>query len=73
MIILLNGVPTNYQVEYKKAVDPGWLAMPILANTVFTETIGGLLPNTAYHIRVKSTCTTTCYSLTILTTTKPTS
>ena len=68
-----NGVPASYQLEYKKAVDVSWLANPVLANTVFTDTIGGLLPNTAYHIRIKSTCTTNCYSVTILTTTKPTS
>lgn len=72
-----NGLPTNYQVEYKKAVDLAWSILPILPNTTFTENIGGLAPNTAYHIRVKAICgippaSVTCYSVTILVTTKPT-
>lgn len=67
-----NGTPTSYQVEYKKATDPTWITYPLLANTVFTDTIGGLLPNTAYQIRVKSICgAQSCNSVTIQLNTKP--
>lgn len=72
-----NGIPLNYQVEYKVATATTWIFNPTVANTIFTDTIGGLLPNTAYHIRVNSLCSlvskpSTCYSVTILVTTKPT-
>jgi hypothetical protein len=72
------GAPGSYQVEYKKTTDMTWLQNPAVANTVFTDTIGGLTPNTAYMIRVKAVCDandppTQCYSVTILVTTKPTS
>jgi len=73
-----NGTPFSYQVEYKKATDVTWTQNVAVANTVFMDTIGGLTPNTAYHIRVNSICNdvdppSQCYSVTILVTTKPTS
>lgn len=72
-----NGTPSNYQVEYKLATALTWILNPVVPNTQFTDTIGGLLPNKAYNIRVKGICSldpaAVCYSVTILTTTKPTS
>jgi hypothetical protein len=63
---------TQYEVEYKLATAAIWSINPAVAqSTLPTDAIGGLLPNTAYHIRVKSTCPNgTCYSVTILVTTK---
>lgn len=63
---------TQYDVEYKLATATSWLINPtVLQSTLPTDTIGGLLPNKSYHIRVKSTCPNgTCYSVTILVTTK---
>jgi hypothetical protein len=69
-----NGTPVNYQVEYKLATSPTWILNPLIANTVFTDTIGGLVADSAYHIRVNSICgASNCYSVTILVKTKPTS
>lgn len=69
-----NGVPVNYQVEYKLATSPTWTLNPLIPNTQFTDTIGGLTPDTNYHIRVNSLCSgINCYSVTILVKTKPTS
>ena len=71
---LPNGTPTNYQLEYKLATSPTWLIGPLLSNTVFTSAVGGLLPNTAYQIRINSICASSnCYSVTIQVLTKPTS
>lgn len=68
-----NGTPINYQVEYKLASAVTWTLNPLLPNTQFTDTVGGLTPNTDYHIRVNSMCGSSCYSVTILVKTKPTS
>lgn len=69
----LNGpAPSFFQVEYKAATSLTWLANPQLANTALSDVIGGLTPDTYYHIRVRSVCqpqngpVQVCYSLTIL-------
>jgi hypothetical protein len=68
-----NGTPSSYQVEYKLAGALTWILRPAVANTVFIDAIGGLVPNSQYEIRVKSICgVQICYSVTILVTTKPT-
>lgn len=66
----LNGTPTNYAVEYKEASLFIWFQNPNVANTTTTDTIGGLTPDTYYHVRVKAICATICYSVTILIKTK---
>jgi len=62
----------NYQVEYKLASATSWTLNPLvgpIANPV--DTIGGLLADNDYHIRVNNICSLgTCYSVTILVRTK---
>lgn len=62
----------SYQVEYKQATAASWTLNPAVspvANPV--DTIGGLLPDTDYHIRVNNICSGgACYSVTILVRTK---
>ena len=63
---------TQYEVEYKLVTATSWTINPaVTQSTLPTDKIGGLLSNTSYHIRVKSTCPNgACYSVTILVTTK---
>lgn len=62
----------SYQVEYKLATASSWLLNPaIMPTTNPVDTIGGLLPDTDYHIRVNNICSGgACYSVTILVRTK---
>jgi len=63
----------SYVVEYKVASAVSWFinpSVPAALNPV--DTIGGLLPDTDYHIRVNTICPLgSCYSVTILVRTKP--
>ena len=64
---------TSYQVEYRATTASSWTLNPVVPQSANpTNLIGGLLPNTSYYIRVKSICTSSCYSLTILVTTPAT-
>lgn len=60
-------VDAGYIVEYKEASAMSWTANPmVLPSTNPTDTIGGLLPDTEYDIRVSTLCTMgSCYSVTI--------
>lgn len=61
---------SSYQVEYRLTTSPTWISNSITTN--LTDSIGPLLPNSSYYIRVKSICgPVSCNSLTILVTTKP--
>lgn len=62
---------TGYVVEYRVPTTPTWTTLPSV--TVNTATISSLLPNTDYYVRVKTVCesVSTCYSVTLLLTTKP--
>jgi len=62
----------QYQVEYKLATAASWLLNPAVLPTINPiDTIGGLVANSDYHIRINSTCALgTCYSVTILVRTK---
>ena len=63
---------TGYQVEYRPITSPSWLGNPIIT-TGNIDTIGALIPNTDYYIRVKTICgSSSCYSNTILIKTKNT-
>ena len=67
--------PTYCQVESKEASSLTWLLNPQVNYPGAIDTIGGLLPNTWYHIRVHAVCElpggeTGCYSVTILVKTK---
>ena len=61
----------QYQVQYKLATSPSFIGNPVTTNTF--DSIGPLLPNTQYHIRIKTQCdnSISCYSDTILIKTKP--
>jgi len=62
----------QYQVEYKLASATSWTLNPIVLPMLYPiDTIGGLLADNDYHIRINSTCALgTCYSVTILVRTK---
>jgi len=63
---------TAYEVEYREINTLSWTVNPQVTTTV--DTIGGLLPNASYYIRVKPVCAlpSLCYSVTILVKTKNT-
>lgn len=63
---------TSYQVEYKEATASSWIANTAVAPAANpVDTIGGLTPNTDYHIRVNNFCANgSCYSVTIIVKTK---
>jgi hypothetical protein len=58
----------NYQVEYKENSPSvtSWTLLPLQTTT--NATIGSLMPQTEYLIRVNTICqdTTSCYSVTII-------
>tara|TARA_R110002126_G_scaffold147158_1_gene293183 strand:- start:3601 stop:4125 length:525 start_codon:yes stop_codon:yes gene_type:complete len=54
----------GYSVEYKLATDLTWTITTSV--TTSEAVLGGLTPNTSYHIRVNATCAAgSCYSVTI--------
>lgn len=56
----------SYQVEYRQVGAGSWSLNPSITPPITQSTIGGLIPNTWYEIRVNSVCTSgNCYSLTI--------
>lgn len=59
---------TSYQVEYKEAAATSWILNTAVTPTVNpVDTIGGLTPNTEYHIRVNNFCLNgSCHSVTII-------
>lgn len=65
--------PLQYQVEYKQIGAMSWTLNPAIANGPNPiDTIGVLIPNTTYYIRVNAICTdSTCTSATLIITTKP--
>lgn len=69
---LADPASVSYQVEFKLATATSWSLNPPLvpvANPI--DVIGGLLPDTDYHIRVNNICSGgACYSVTILIRTK---
>jgi hypothetical protein len=70
---LADSTAVSYQTEYKEATSASWLLNPAIApNANPVDTIGGLLPNTDYHVRINNICSGgACYSVTILIKTKP--
>jgi len=70
--IVLGGV--DYEVEYKEAAAVSWLTNPAVLHPTNQDIIGGLTPDTDYHIRVKANCTPpdTCYSIVFQVKTLPT-
>jgi hypothetical protein len=69
---LANASATAYQVEYKLATATSWtLNTSIVPAPNPVDTIGNLLPDTDYHIRVSNICAGgACYSVTIIVRTK---
>ena len=67
---------TEYQVEYKLASSGTWTISPAITpvsgQTIYSDVIGGLTPNSLYYVRVKTTCAAgDCYSFIISFTTLP--
>lgn len=66
------GTAISYQVEYRVVGAMSWSLNPVVVPPITQSTIGGLIPDTWYEIRVNTTCTTgNCYSLTIRVKTQP--
>jgi len=70
---LMEQSAVNYQVEYKEATAIAWtLNATITPSANPTDIIGGLTPDTEYHIRVNNICTDgSCQSVIIIVKTKP--
>jgi len=70
---LADASAVSYQTEYKVATAASWLLNPAISpNANPVDIIGGLLPNTDYHVRINNICSGgACYSVTILIKTKP--
>jgi len=67
------GAVNGYQVEYKAESAMAWFINPAIAQSATPiDTIGGLLPDTNYYIRVRPICeeASSCYSVTIIVKTK---
>lgn len=66
-------VATSYTVEYREISALSWLLNPSVAILAYpVDIVGGLLPSTSYYLRVNTICASgTCYSVTLLITTKP--
>ena len=64
---------TQYFVEYKQVGVVPWSINPVVANSANpTDSIGILVPNTTYYVRVTAVCpASTCTSVTLIITTKP--
>jgi len=69
---LADPASVSYQVEYKLATAASWtLNPPLVPVTNPIDTIGNLLPDTDYNIRVNNICSGgACYSVTIIVRTK---
>jgi hypothetical protein len=65
--------PIQYFVEYKEISAVLWNVNPVVPNGPNpTDSIGILLPNTTYYVRVTAVCpASTCTSVTLVITTKP--
>lgn len=62
----------TYQVEYREASAMSWTLNAAIAVGINQDSIGPLLPNTEYYIRVNAQCGSgSCYSLTIKVKTNP--
>lgn len=60
---------TNYQLQYRKPSDSTWTTNPVTTNVY--DTIGPLVKNTQYYVRVVSNCgSNSCNSVTLDITTK---
>jgi hypothetical protein len=68
LIISWNAVSTavSYQVEYRVVGAVSWTLAPSVVPPITQTTLGGLVPDTWYEIRVNAVCDVgNCYSLTI--------
>jgi hypothetical protein len=60
----------NYSVEYKEAASAVWIITPPITEP--EAMLGGLTPDTDYHIRINAICAAgACYSVTIQIKTQP--
>ena len=62
------GTPVQFVVQYKEVSALAWFSNVPVASNLSQDTIGGLLPNTEYLIKVQAYCdqnlTTSCASIT---------